>query len=75
MGRGCLLGALLLRLRLRRLELGRLPRRGDRVLVYQYLVILTGVSTGILLLGEDFGIGQLVGAAVILAGVYLARSK
>jgi drug/metabolite transporter (DMT)-like permease len=33
------------------------------------------VSTGILLLGEDFGIGQLVGAAVILAGVYLARSK
>ena len=47
----------------------------NRVLVYQYLVTLTGVSTGILLLGEDFGIGQLVGAAVILAGVYLARSK
>jgi drug/metabolite transporter (DMT)-like permease len=47
----------------------------NRVLVYQYLVTLTGVSTGILVLGEDFGIGQLVGAAVILAGVYLARSK
>jgi drug/metabolite transporter (DMT)-like permease len=47
----------------------------NRVLVYQYLVTLTGVSTGILLLGEDFGIGQLVGAAVILAGVYLARTK
>jgi drug/metabolite transporter (DMT)-like permease len=47
----------------------------NRVLVYQYLVTLTGVSTGILLLGEGFGVGQLVGAAVILAGVYLARSK
>ena len=45
----------------------------NRVLIYQYLVTLTGVSTGILLLGEDFGVGQLVGAAVILAGVYLAR--
>jgi drug/metabolite transporter (DMT)-like permease len=47
----------------------------NRVLVYQYLVTLTGVSTGILLLGEDFGPGQLVGAAVIIAGVYLARSR
>jgi drug/metabolite transporter (DMT)-like permease len=47
----------------------------NRVLVYQYLVTLTGVSTGVLLLGEDFGAGQLIGAAVILAGVYLARSK
>ncbi len=47
----------------------------NRVLIYQYLVTLTGVSTGILLLGESFGAGQLIGAAVILAGVYLARSK
>lgn len=47
----------------------------NRVLVYQYLVTLTGVSTGILLLGESFGAGQLVGAAVILVGVYLARSR
>jgi drug/metabolite transporter (DMT)-like permease len=47
----------------------------NRVLVYQYLVTLTGVSTGVLLLGEDFGAGQLIGAAVILAGVYLARSR
>ncbi len=47
----------------------------NRVLVYQYLVTLTGVSTGILLLGEDVGPGQLVGAAVILLGVYLARSR
>ena len=47
----------------------------NRVLIYQYLVTLTGVSTGILLLGEDFGVGQLVGAAVILAGVSLARRR
>jgi drug/metabolite transporter (DMT)-like permease len=47
----------------------------NRVLIYQYLVTLTGVSTGILLLGESFGVGQLIGAAVILAGVYLARSR
>lgn len=47
----------------------------NRVLIYQYLVTLTGVSTGILLLGETFGAGQLIGAAVILAGVYLARSR
>ena len=47
----------------------------NRVLVYQYMVTLTGAGTGILLLGETFGAGQLVGAAVILAGIYLARSK
>ncbi len=47
----------------------------NRVLIYQYLVTLTGVSAGILLLGESFGAGQLIGAAVILAGVYLARSR
>jgi drug/metabolite transporter (DMT)-like permease len=46
----------------------------NRVLVYQYLVTLTGVGTGILLLGEDVGPGQLV-AAVTLLGVYLARSR
>ncbi len=47
----------------------------NRVLIYQYLVTLTGVSTGVLLLGEDFGLGQLAGAAIILAGVYLARRR
>lgn len=47
----------------------------NRVLVYQYLVALTGVSAGIVLLGEDFGIGQMLGAGVILAGVYLARRR
>jgi drug/metabolite transporter (DMT)-like permease len=47
----------------------------NRVLIYQYLVTLTGVTTGIVLLGEDFGLGQIVGAAVILCGVYLARKR
>ena len=47
----------------------------NRVLIYQYLVTLTGVTTGIVLLGEDFGLGQIAGAAVILCGVYLARRR
>jgi drug/metabolite transporter (DMT)-like permease len=45
----------------------------NRVLIYQYLVTLIGVSAGIVLLGESFGTGQLIGAAVIVAGVYLAK--
>jgi drug/metabolite transporter (DMT)-like permease len=47
----------------------------NRVLIYQYLVTLTSVTTGIVLLGEDFGLQQLVGAVVILCGVYLARMR
>jgi drug/metabolite transporter (DMT)-like permease len=47
----------------------------NRVLVYQYLVALIGVTAGILILGEDFGLQQMIGAAVILAGVYLARRR
>lgn len=47
----------------------------NRVLIYQYLVTLIGVSAGILLLGEDFGFQQLIGAAVIIAGVSLARRR
>ena len=45
----------------------------NRVLIYQYVVTLIGVSAGIVLLGESFGPGQLIGAAVIVAGVYLAK--
>jgi len=47
----------------------------NRVLIYQYLVTLIGVTAGIVLLGERFGLGQLVGAAVIICGVYLAKRK
>ncbi|CAA9481302.1 MAG: Permease of the drug/metabolite transporter (DMT) superfamily [uncultured Rubrobacteraceae bacterium] len=45
----------------------------NRVLIYQYLVTVIGVSAGIVLLGESFGPEQLIGAAVIVAGVYLAK--
>ena len=47
----------------------------NRVLVYQYLVAITGVTAGVILLGESFGPQQILGAAVVLAGVYLARRK
>ncbi len=47
----------------------------NRVLIYQYLVTLTGVTAGIILLGERFGLGQLIGAAIIICGVYLARRR
>ncbi|MGI8650905.1 MAG: DMT family transporter [Rubrobacter sp.] len=47
----------------------------NRVLIYQYLIALTGITAGIVLLGETFGPGQIAGAAIILLGVYLARRK
>ncbi len=47
----------------------------NRVLIYQYLVAVTGVTAGIVLLGESFGFQQMLGAAVILCGVYLARRR
>ncbi len=47
----------------------------NRVLIYQYLVAVSGVGAGVVLLGESFGVGQFVGAAIILFGVYLARRK
>ncbi|WP_228281333.1 DMT family transporter [Rubrobacter marinus] len=45
----------------------------NRVLVYQYLITLTGVASGIVFFGESLGPEQLLGGAVILLGVYLAR--
>jgi drug/metabolite transporter (DMT)-like permease len=47
----------------------------NRMLVYQYLVTLVGVVSGVVLFGEGFGIDQAVGAAILLAGVYLARRQ
>ncbi len=53
---------------------GGISRVGaNRVLVYQYLIKLVGVSAGVLLLGESIGPSVLLGAAVLLCGVYLAR--
>jgi len=45
----------------------------NRVLVYQYLVTVTGIASGIVFFGEVLGIEKIVGGAVILSGVYLAR--
>ena len=47
----------------------------NRVLVYQYLITLTGVTSGIIFFGENLGIEKIVGGAVILVGVYLARRQ
>jgi drug/metabolite transporter (DMT)-like permease len=47
----------------------------NRVLVYQYLITLTGVISGIVFFGEELGIDKLVGGATILVGVYLARRQ
>ncbi len=47
----------------------------NRVLVYQYLITLTGVISGVLLLGESLGKEQLIGAAIIFCGVYLGRRQ
>jgi drug/metabolite transporter (DMT)-like permease len=47
----------------------------NRVLVYQYLITLTGVASGIVFFGERLGAGKLLGGAVIPLGVYLARHR
>jgi drug/metabolite transporter (DMT)-like permease len=47
----------------------------NRMLVYQYLVTLTGVISGVVLFSEGFGIDKAIGAAILLAGVYLARRQ
>jgi drug/metabolite transporter (DMT)-like permease len=45
------------------------------VLVYQYLITLTGVVSGIVFFGERLGTGKILGCAVILLGVYIARRR
>jgi drug/metabolite transporter (DMT)-like permease len=47
----------------------------NRVLVYQYLITLTGVTSGVIFFGENLGAEKIVGGAVILVGVYLARRQ
>ena len=47
----------------------------NRVLVYQYLISLTGVASGVVFFGEVLGTEKIVGGAVTLAGVYLARRQ
>jgi drug/metabolite transporter (DMT)-like permease len=45
----------------------------NKVLVYLYLITLTGVLSSIILLHEDFSVRRIIGAIVLLAGVYLSR--
>jgi drug/metabolite transporter (DMT)-like permease len=45
----------------------------NRVLVYQYLITLVGVVSGVMLLGEALTLNKIIGGIVILFGVYLAR--
>src|SRR5215212_12169651 len=47
----------------------------NRVLVYQYLITVVGVASGIVFFGETLGIEKIIGGAVILIGVYLARRQ
>ncbi len=47
----------------------------NRVLVYQYLITITGISSGIIFFGESLGLNKIVGGAIILLGVYLARRQ
>ena len=47
----------------------------NRMLVYQYLVTLVGVVSGVVLFSEGFGVDKAIGAAILLAGVYLARHQ
>jgi drug/metabolite transporter (DMT)-like permease len=47
----------------------------NRVLVYQYLITVTGIASGIVFFGEGLGVEKVVGGAVILFGVYLARRQ
>lgn len=44
-----------------------------RVLIYLYLITLTGVASSVVFLQESFGLMRSLGALVILAGMYLAR--
>ncbi len=45
----------------------------NRVLVYLYLTTRTHVISSVVLPHEDFGPRRVIGAVVLLAGVYLSR--
>ena len=47
----------------------------NRVLVYQYLITVVGVTSGIVFFGETLSVNKIAGGAVILLGVYLARRQ
>jgi drug/metabolite transporter (DMT)-like permease len=63
------------RLRVLGVAEGYLGGGANRALVYQYLINLVGVASGVLLLGEDLTAIKILGGVVILLGVYLARRR
>lgn len=54
-------------------QLGVSHMGANRVLAYLYLVTLIGIAASILPLGEELGLSKLIGAVIILSGVYLVR--
>jgi len=47
----------------------------NRVLVYQYLITVTGIGSGVVFFDEALSASKIAGGAVILVGVYLARRQ
>ncbi len=47
----------------------------NRTLVYQYLITFIGVASGIVFFAETLGVEKVIGGAIILLGVYLARRQ
>ena len=47
----------------------------NRVLVYQYLITVTGIGSGIVFFDEALSASKIAGGADILVGVYLARRQ
>ena len=45
------------------------------MLVYQYLITPTWAASGVVFFDESLGPSKLLGGAVILIGVYLARRQ
>ena len=75
MGRRGLLGDVRHGVRLLCLQTGVSRIGANRVLVYQYLISITGVASGIIFFGEVLGVEKIVGGAVTLLGVYMARRQ
>jgi len=47
----------------------------NRVLVYQYLITITGIGSGVVFFDESLSVSKIAGGCVILFGVYLARRQ
>jgi len=66
-------GGLRYRLYLLGLADGQLPHRSQPDAGLPVLITITGVGSGIVFFGEVLGLEKIIGGAVVLLGVYLAR--